>query len=85
MTSEIVDSKEEIEAHIHKPVLFFCYPAGSYDKRVAQAVDAAGYWAAVTTQQGAIHSGDSRLMLQRVRVRGEAGLERFEALLEWEW
>jgi peptidoglycan/xylan/chitin deacetylase (PgdA/CDA1 family) len=85
LATEIVDSKKEIEAHTQKPVLFFCYPSGAHDARVVQAVDDAGYWAAVTTQQGDVHSGDSRLTLDRVRVRGEAGLERFEALLGWEW
>ena len=85
MQKEILESKKEIEAHIQRPVLFFCYPSGAYDNRVVQAVGEAGYWGAVTTQQGAVHSGDSRLILQRVRVHGEAGLERFDALLNWEW
>jgi len=82
---EIVGSKEDIEAHIQRPVLFFCYPSGAYDNRVVQAVSEAGYWGAVTTRQGANHSGANRLTLQRVRVHGEAGLERFDALLNWEW
>lgn len=82
---EIVGSKEDIEAHIQRPVLFFCYPSGAYDSRIVHAVSEAGYWGAVTTQQGANHSGVNRLILQRIRVHGEAGLERFDALLNWEW
>jgi len=85
LQKEILGSKKDIEAYIQKPVLFFCYPSGAYDSRIVQAVSEAGYWGAVTTQQGAIHSSDNRLALQRVRVHGEAGLERFDALLNWEW
>ena len=85
LKAEVLDAKREIESHIHKPVLTFCYPAGGYNSRVIQAVNEAGYWAAVTTEQGIQHTTDSRLLLQRVRVRGEAGLNRFAATLNWDW
>jgi len=85
LVAEIVDSKKEIESHIHKPVLSFCYPANTYNSRVIQLVQEAGYWAAVTTQQGVEHTSDNRLLLRRIRVRGEAGLERFDAALNWDW
>ena len=85
LITEIVDTKKEIESHIHKPVLSFCYPASTYDSRVLQVVHEAGYWAAVTTQQGIEHTSDNRLLLRRIRVRGEAGLERFHAALNWDW
>jgi peptidoglycan/xylan/chitin deacetylase (PgdA/CDA1 family) len=85
LMSEIVDSKKEIEAHIHKPVRSFCYPANTYNSGVIQKVQEAGYWAAVTTQQGVEHTSDNRLLLRRVRVRGESGLERFHAALNADW
>ena len=85
LAAEIVKSKEEIEAHIGRPVRFFCYPSGSYDRKVVKAVQAAGYWGAVTTQQGVEHASDDLLELSRIRVRGESGLERFDALLNLDW
>ena len=85
LMSEIFDSKKEIESHIHKPVRSFCYPANTYNSGVIQKVQEANYWAAVTTQQGVEHTSDNRLLLRRIRVRGEAGLERFDAALKWDW
>jgi peptidoglycan/xylan/chitin deacetylase (PgdA/CDA1 family) len=82
---EIVDSRGQIEAHINRPVRFFCYPSGSYDKKVARAVKDAGYWGAVTIRQGIDHSADNLLELTRIRVRGGDGLERFDALLNFDW
>jgi len=85
MAREIVKSKEDIEAHIRRPVRFFCYPSGSYDRKVVKAIKSAGYWAAVTTQQGVEHTTNDLLELSRIRVHGESGLERFDALLNLNW
>ena len=83
--AEVGDAREEIESHIHKPVLAFCYPAGAYDDRIIQAVEDAGYWAAVTTKQGIEHSSSNRMILRRIRVRGEAPLASFAVSLSREW
>jgi peptidoglycan/xylan/chitin deacetylase (PgdA/CDA1 family) len=85
LVREIVDTRAEIEAHIHQPVLSFCYPSGMYDSQVIQAVNEAGYWAAVTIEQGLEHSQDDRLVLERIRVRGEADLQKFDAVLNADW
>lgn len=85
LVTELIDSKKEIESHINEPVLTFCYPANTYDSRVLQTLREAGYWAAVTTHQGMEHTADNRLLLRRIRVRGEAGLERFDAALNAIW
>jgi len=83
--AEVSDAKAEIESHIHRPVLAFCYPAGAYDNRIIQAVEDAGYWAAVTTKHGIEHSSGVRLALRRIRVRGEAALDSFAVALSGDW
>ena len=83
--AEVSDTRVEIEAHIHRPVHAFCYPSGAYDSRIIQAVEDAGYWAAVTTKQGIEHSSSDRLVLRRIRVRGEAPLDSFAVALSRDW
>jgi hypothetical protein len=51
-------------------VHFFCYPSGKYDNRVMQVLHSAGYWAAVTVDQGVQHHSAALFELQRIRVRG---------------
>lgn len=85
LTREIVGSKEAIEAHIRQPVRLFCYPSGGFDRRVVAAVKEAGYWTAVTTQQGIDHPSAGLFQVTRIRVRGGEGLEQFDASLNRDW
>ncbi len=85
LTREIVSSKAAIEAHIQQPVRLFCYPSGGYDRKVVAAVRDAGYWAAVTTQQGIDHPSAALFQLTRIRVRGGEVLEQFDAALNRDW
>jgi len=50
---ELLESRCRLEERLQRPVDFFCYPNGSYDKRVYQAVRKA-YRAAVTTESGMV-------------------------------
>jgi peptidoglycan/xylan/chitin deacetylase (PgdA/CDA1 family) len=50
---ELLDSRHCLEQRLQRTVDFFCYPNGSYDKRVYQAVKRM-YRAAVTTESGAV-------------------------------
>jgi biofilm PGA synthesis lipoprotein PgaB len=45
---EVVESKARLEAELGMPIRYFTYPEGNYDERVAAAVAAAGYDAALT-------------------------------------
>lgn len=46
LASELAESKRFLEQVVGRPVDLFAYPTGDYDRRVAQAVRAAGYRAA---------------------------------------
>lgn len=79
---EILGSKEAIEARINEPVRIFVYPSGQYDQRVIDVVESANFWAALTTQDGNVHSYRDRFELLRIRVRGADSLETFAEKLE---
>ena len=51
--SEILESRRCLEQQLERPVDFFCYPNGAYDKRAYQVVQKT-YRAAVTTESGVI-------------------------------
>jgi len=82
---QIVGSQEAIAERIGEPVRFFSYPGGFYDQQVIDVLRSAGFWAAVTTQQGNWHTSHSLFELKRIRVRGEDTLEQFAARLEYNW
>jgi len=49
MEVEVLGSKRDLEDILGQPVSMFCYPAGSYDRRVRRAVVAADFIGARTT------------------------------------
>jgi len=76
ITDEIAGSKRRIEEQIGQPVEHFCYPNGSSEdvKLIAyEAVRAAGFRTAVTTESGLNHVGMDRFRLLRIGV--EPGLD----------
>jgi len=75
---QILGSKEAIEARMPQEVRFFCYPSGQYDEAVIRMLRATGYWGAVTTQYGSIHTTDGLFELRRIRIRGRDSLETFK-------
>jgi len=77
--------QEAIEYHTGRPVRFFCYPSGQYDRAVIEVLKSAGYWGAVTTQHGRIHTRDDLFTLDRIRIRGTDSLETFLAKLEGQY
>jgi peptidoglycan/xylan/chitin deacetylase (PgdA/CDA1 family) len=74
---EVAGSKASLEAVVGHPVLDFCYPSGKFNAQVVQAVQAAGYESATTTQSGAAHSLGDRFVWARVRVSGSESLDDF--------
>lgn len=79
---QILGIKEAVEYHTGRPVHFFCYPSGQYDPDAIAVLQSAGYWGAVTTQYGRIHTRESLFTLHRVRIRGSDTLETFIAKVE---
>ncbi len=83
LVAEVQGAREAIEAHLHAPVRYFCYPSGRYDQRTIAALQAAGYWAAVTTAGGSTHTSGELFELARVRVHGGGGAGQLEAALAY--
>jgi hypothetical protein len=61
---------------------FFCYPSGKHDVGVIAVLKSAGYWGAVTTEWGKVHTRDSLFEMPRLRIRGNDTLENFIDRLE---
>ena len=80
--NEVKGSKDALEALVGHPVLDFCYPSGRQDAEVVQAVQAAGYQSATTTESGVVHSLGDRFTWSRVRVSGSESLGDFARGLE---
>jgi len=71
LETELVDSKRRLEKDLGIRIVNFCYPAGKYDDRVAEAVEAAGYRGATTVDPG-LGRSNMPFELQRVRIdRGD--------------
>ena len=75
--TEVSGSKTALEALVGHPVLDFCYPSGRYNPAVIQAVQAAGFDSATTTESGAVHTLNDRFAWTRVRVSGSESLDDF--------
>jgi peptidoglycan/xylan/chitin deacetylase (PgdA/CDA1 family) len=79
---EVKGSKDALEALVGHPVLDFCYPSGKYNSNVIQAVQAAGFESATTTEPGVVHTLADRFAWSRVRVSGSESLSDFAAALQ---
>jgi peptidoglycan/xylan/chitin deacetylase (PgdA/CDA1 family) len=66
---EVGESRTYLQHKFGVPVDFFCYPAGAYDEAAIQAVKAAGYLGATTTEEGLATPGEDPELLSRVRVK----------------
>ena len=75
LTREVGGSRAAIQRMFGVPVRSFCFPFGRYNARVVEAVRAAGFEAATTTEPG-IATPQALLMLPRVRVsRGDGAAD----------
>lgn len=77
LADEIAGSKRQIEQQLGRPVEHFCYPNGSNEDFGADAVEAvraANYRTAVTTESGLNYPGANRFELLRIGV--EPGLDQ---------
>lgn len=78
---EVLGSVESLEAHTGMRPLAFAYPAGRYDESSLRVVESVGIVRAVTTEPGALHTTDNRLLLPRVRINGNLTVEGLAWLL----
>lgn len=79
LTSEIDESKKELEQMIGRPVTDFAYPYGLYDTAAVMEVASAGFRTAVTTKPGVMQSPEYRFTLPRLRPGARTG----DALITW--
>jgi peptidoglycan/xylan/chitin deacetylase (PgdA/CDA1 family) len=82
LTFEVTASKQALEAVVEQPVTVFAYPGGSFDARVARAVQQAGYVAAVSVRGGVVQRADEIYLLRRTAIQGAMSQARFIALVE---
>ncbi len=75
---------ETIRAELGYTPRIIAYTAGKYDDLTIQIVSQEGYWAGLTTEWGAVHTGDRLLTMMRLRVRGDWDLATFEAVIRGE-
>jgi peptidoglycan/xylan/chitin deacetylase (PgdA/CDA1 family) len=79
---EVVESKRVLEAELGVPIRYFTYPEGKYNAEVVQAVQAAGYAAALT-----MNDADERLagQSQSLFEIGRVGQSRLEEMVDVAW
>ncbi len=68
---ELEGSRRRLEEMLGHPVAVFCYPNGSYDRAVRDAVERAGYRLAVTSDSGLNDVSVDPLLFRRVQNEGE--------------
>lgn len=72
---ELQTSKKRLETALGRTVENFCYPNGTFDAKVSQAVENAGYKCAVTTAYGFNEKQANRFALRRIDA--QAAIENF--------
>ncbi len=82
---QALGSLETIEYELGVRPRFVSYPAGEYDQNTIDLFKSAGYWAGVTTVQGATQSSESKFELHRIRVRGTTTAQDLLNLLALDW
>jgi peptidoglycan/xylan/chitin deacetylase (PgdA/CDA1 family) len=68
LKAETAGSRKTLEAVLGHPVYFFAYPFGYFNDQVVQAVRAAGFTMAYTTEGGTTESSASPLTMPRLHV-----------------
>jgi peptidoglycan/xylan/chitin deacetylase (PgdA/CDA1 family) len=84
LAEEVGTSKAELEALTQQAVASFAYPHGAYDRRVRQAVIAAGYRSAAAVKNAASHRGDDLFAIARWTVTAGTRAARVAEVLEGE-
>lgn len=75
---ELCESRRVLEENLVERITAVAYPAGKYNRTVAERAEAAGYLAGWKKGGGPVQPGDDRFLLPRVRVRGCTTMEEFQ-------
>jgi peptidoglycan/xylan/chitin deacetylase (PgdA/CDA1 family) len=82
LADELRVSKAQLEDLTQRSISSFAYPHGSYDRRVRQAVIAAGYRSAAAVKNAVSHPGDDPLAIARWTVTDGTPAARIAQVLE---
>lgn len=87
LRQELVSSKAWLEQVTGKPVTTMSYPHGAVDMRVREAVRAAGFAAACSSEFGINPSAQDPFLLRRTDIWSSDSLDTFNAKLagDWDW
>jgi peptidoglycan/xylan/chitin deacetylase (PgdA/CDA1 family) len=82
LKSEVMESKQILEAQLNQPIIYFTYPYGNYDARVKKIVEQAGYLAAIAfTDPTEMFAGQSKDLLAIARFEKS----RLEKVIPQAW
>jgi peptidoglycan/xylan/chitin deacetylase (PgdA/CDA1 family) len=65
LTAETAGAKSTLEAHLHKPIIYFAYPYGDYNKEVQDKLIASGFQAIFTVAGNPVHATTSPYRMGR--------------------
>lgn len=82
---QALGSQETITYELGVRPRFVSYPAGEFDQLTIDIFGSAGYWAGLTTVQGATLDGADPFRLPRVRVRNTTTPDDLSRLLALDW
>jgi peptidoglycan/xylan/chitin deacetylase (PgdA/CDA1 family) len=74
---ELRESRRVLEERLVERITAVAYPAGRYNRTVAERARVAGYLAGWKKGGGPVRPGDDMFLLPRVRVKGNTTLEAF--------
>jgi peptidoglycan/xylan/chitin deacetylase (PgdA/CDA1 family) len=84
LAEELYVSRARLEDLTQEGVVSFAYPHGSYDRRVREAVIAAGYRSAAAVKNAVSHADDDPLAIARWTVTAGTPATRIAQVLEGE-
>ncbi len=79
--AELVDSAKTLQAQLHHPTLYFCYPSSNYDQQTMRDLKTDGYLLAFTEHPGYANINQGPYQLHRVRMWEGMPLQDFAAAL----
>jgi peptidoglycan/xylan/chitin deacetylase (PgdA/CDA1 family) len=79
---EVSGSKRQLEQVLGRPVTTFAYPYGSYDRRVRQAVVAAGFQSAAAVKNALSHREDDPWAIARWTVCATTDAQQISRVLD---
>jgi peptidoglycan/xylan/chitin deacetylase (PgdA/CDA1 family) len=79
--TEVLGSKQTVEAWLGKRTAFFAYPYGSYNKETERIVKEGGFSAAATVKEGTVHQSTNPYQLPRISINSSTTLGQFKGKL----